>query len=62
MQVASSKQNEEDARSGVNKVISSMKSVSRPPQQSYDNFPSYTPYSRSRYPEPQQFDGFDDGF
>lgn len=58
MQVASSKQNEEDARSGVNKTIQSMKQVSRP-SPGFDNYgggyPQGTPPSESR-----AYNGFED--
>lgn len=59
MQVASSKQNEEDARSGVNKTLQSMKSVSRPTSSpSYDGYPNQ---QRAGYPQGQpEFEGFDD--
>jgi len=59
MQVASSKQNEEDARSGVNKVIQSMKQVSRTSPSGFDNYgggyPQGVPPSEGR-----QYSGFED--
>lgn len=50
MQVASSKQNEEDARSGVNKAIQSMKNVSKPSSAQTPGFENYG----GGYPPPQQ--------
>jgi hypothetical protein len=64
MQVASSKQSEEDARSGVNKAISSMKQMQRggsggaPPQQGFnDPFGPRYP-SQSRGYDYEDFDNY----
>ena len=61
MQVASSKQNEEDARSGVNKVLNSMKNVSRPQTAQTPGFDNYGGnYGGPQHPPNREYNNYND--